>query len=172
MVRLQFIIILLLLCNTKRGWMQCHSRVSRTEERSEASRPCHPGHRQQRLQLLQTFIYVCLACLGLLGTLGQHGRGGSSQDRYKIYVYIHTRTCTQLLTELVLLRFQQSGLSRFCSSARALASMVYILLSSFFIFFHLSPRMTLMALEQVNSAEIKIQKVPYFEKKQKTMFYI
>ncbi|KAG9345865.1 hypothetical protein JZ751_009021 [Albula glossodonta] len=40
----------------------------------------------------------------------------------------------------------QSGLRRFCSSARALASMVYILLSSFFIFFHLSPRITLMAL--------------------------
>lgn len=82
-------------------------------------------------------------------------------------MYIYTRTRTQLLTELVLLRFQQSGLSRFCSSARALASMVYILLSSFFIFFHLSPRMTLMALEQVNSAEIKIQTVPYFGKKQK-----
>lgn len=54
---------------------------------------------------------------------------------------------TVVLTELVLLRFQQSGLSLFCSSARALASMVYILLSSLFIFFHLSPRMTLMALE-------------------------
>lgn len=53
---------------------------------------------------------------------------------------------TVVLTELVLLRFQQSGLSLFCSSARALASMVYILLSSLFIFFHLSPRMTLMAL--------------------------
>lgn len=54
-----------------------------------------------------------------------------------------------VLTELVLLRFQQSGLSLFCSSARALASMVYILLSSLFIFFHLSPRMTLMALERM-----------------------
>lgn len=53
-----------------------------------------------------------------------------------------------VFTELVRLRFQQSGLILFCSSAKALASMVYILLSSFFIFFHLSPRMTLMALEE------------------------
>lgn len=69
----------------------------------------------------------------------------------------YTHTHTRFLTELVLLRFQQSGLSRFCSSARALASMVYILLSSLFIFFHLSPRMTLMALEQENRAETKIR---------------
>lgn len=54
----------------------------------------------------------------------------------------------KMLTEFVLLRFQQSGLRRFCSSARALASMVYILRSSFFIFFHLSPRITLMALSK------------------------
>lgn len=50
------------------------------------------------------------------------------------------------LTELVLFLFQQSGFKRFCSSAKAFASNVYILLSSFFIFFHLSPRITLMAL--------------------------
>lgn len=102
--------------------------------------------------------------LGLLGTLGQHGRGGQSQEdqhQLDMYMYTHTRARTHVrfLTELVLLRFQQSGLSRFCSSARALASMVYILLSSLFIFFHLSPRMTLMALEQVNNAETKIGKV-------------
>ena len=53
------------------------------------------------------------------------------------------------LTELVLFRFQQSGFRRFCSSARTLASRVYILLSSLFIFFHLSPRITLMALHGV-----------------------
>lgn len=51
------------------------------------------------------------------------------------------------LTELVLFLFQQSGFKRFCSSAKAFASNVYILLSSFFIFFHLSPRITLMALQ-------------------------
>lgn len=61
-------------------------------------------------------------------------------------MFIYSHTNGEVLTELVLLRFQQSGLRRFCSSARALASMVYILLSSFFIFFHLSPRITLMAL--------------------------
>lgn len=50
-------------------------------------------------------------------------------------------------TEFVRFRFQQSGFKRFCSSAKALASNVYIRLSSFFIFFHLSPSITLMALQ-------------------------
>lgn len=51
-------------------------------------------------------------------------------------------------TEFVRFRFQQSGFKRFCSSAKALASSVYIRLSSFFIFFHLSPSITLMALQE------------------------
>lgn len=49
-------------------------------------------------------------------------------------------------TELVRLRFQQSGLILFCSSARALASTVNTRRSSLRIFFHRSPRRTLMAL--------------------------
>lgn len=51
------------------------------------------------------------------------------------------------LTELVRLRFQQSGLSRFCSSARALACTVNTRRSSLRIFFHFSPSRTLMALK-------------------------
>lgn len=51
-----------------------------------------------------------------------------------------------VLTELVRLRFQQSGLSLFCSSARALACRVNARRSSLLIFFHLSPRRTLIAL--------------------------
>lgn len=51
-----------------------------------------------------------------------------------------------VLTELVRLRFQQSGLSLFCSSARALACRVNARRSSLRIFFHLSPRRTLIAL--------------------------
>lgn len=49
-------------------------------------------------------------------------------------------------TELVRLRFQQSGLILFCSSARALAWTVNTRRSSLRIFFHRSPRRTLMAL--------------------------
>lgn len=48
--------------------------------------------------------------------------------------------------ELVRLRFQQSGLILFCSSARALACIVKTRRSSLFIFFQHSPRSTLMAL--------------------------
>lgn len=51
------------------------------------------------------------------------------------------------LTEPVRLRFQQSGLSRFCSSARALAWTVNTRRSSLRIFFHFSPSRTLMALK-------------------------
>lgn len=59
------------------------------------------------------------------------------------------------LTEFVRFRFQQSGFKRFCSSAKALASSVYIRLSSFFIFFHLSPSITLMALQHTFQTMVK-----------------
>lgn len=133
--------------------MQCHSRVSRTQERRHR---CHTTRSQLVVATPEGFH------LGLLGALGQHGKGGQrEEDQEQLDMYINTHMCRpkRFLTELVLLRFQQSGLSLFCSSARALASMVYILLSSFFIFFHLSPRMTLMALEQVKRRK-KDQKGP------------
>ena len=42
--------------------------------------------------------------------------------------------------------FQQSGFIRLCSSAKSLACCIYSRRSSCFIAFHLSPRITLMAL--------------------------
>lgn len=63
--------------------------------------------------------------------------------------------CLHLLTELVRLRFQQSGLSRFCSSARALAWRVNTRRSSLRIFFHFSPSRTLMALEEEEGGGVK-----------------
>lgn len=111
----------------KSEWIQHHSWVSRMQESKEASSgrwsksAGNPAGGQQEMQ-------VNFPKRLLLKALN---------DFFFFFAF---------LTELVRFRFQQSGLSLFCSSAKALASMVYILLSSFFIFFHLSPRMTLMAL--------------------------
>ena len=65
------------------------------------------------------------------------------------------------LTSEFLFLFQQSGLILLCSSAKSLACITYSLLSSCFMAFHLSPRITLIAL---NKANIKLLpgQVPQF----------
>lgn len=70
---------------------------------------------------------------------------GQRRRSQKTLVGVSADRCL-LLTELVRLRFQQSGFSLFCSSASALAWSVKTRRSSLRIFFHLSPRRTLMAL--------------------------
>ena len=71
------------------------------------------------------------------------------------------RIC-QLTSEFLFL-FQQSGLTLLCSSAKSLACITYSLLSSCFMAFHLSPRITLIAL---NKANIKLLwgQFPHFNK--------
>lgn len=107
------------------------------------------------LSFLNMCVCVCVYSLGFCQTSSFHlalisltallDKEVQSDTSTKRWVKLCGRR-GRSLTELVRLRFQQSGFSLFCSSASALAWRVNVRRSSVRIFFQRSPRRTLMAL--------------------------